>query len=162
MPEKGGSLARVAERSIVVELQIAATPEHVWDVISDTRRYAEWVVNTLEVTRADSDVADVGVTYDERNKVAGPYNARSTWKVVESERPRHTVHEGEGIPLASRMVLELTLAPAGEGATHYTHRFAYEPGLGPLGPLVDVALAPLLRRDMRKSAENLKALIEAG
>jgi len=151
----------MSEREVVIELEIAAPPERVWAVISDTRRYAEWVVNTLEVTRADSDVADVGVTYDERNKVAGPYHARSKWKVVESDGPRHTVHEGDGIPLARSMVLELTLAPAGDGATRYTHRFAYEPGLGPLGPVVDLALHPLLRRDMRRSADNLKALVEA-
>ncbi|MET7302440.1 SRPBCC family protein [Embleya sp. NPDC005575] len=32
---------------------INANPEHVWDVLADARRYAEWVVGTKRVERAD-------------------------------------------------------------------------------------------------------------
>jgi uncharacterized protein YndB with AHSA1/START domain len=32
---------------------INATPEHVWDVLADARRYAEWVVGTKRIDQAD-------------------------------------------------------------------------------------------------------------
>ena len=139
---------------------IAAPPAQVWATIADTRRYPEWVVNTLEVVTASSDVADAGVTYTERNRIAGPLTGGSTWVVSACEPPRRAVHDGAGIWVAKDMRLELTVEPDGEG-TAYTHRFSYEPALGPLGRLVNLGLKPSLNGDMRRSVERLKALCES-
>jgi uncharacterized protein YndB with AHSA1/START domain len=57
---------------IVSETRIEASPQRVWDLLGSTERYAEWVVNTLAVTRVDSPLANVGVTYD----VQSPYRSR--------------------------------------------------------------------------------------
>jgi uncharacterized protein YndB with AHSA1/START domain len=149
----------MGETRITIEQHIAAPPEQVWATINDTRRFAEWVVNTLEVTRADSDVADAGVTYDERNRIAGPLTGTSRWVVAASEPPRHTVHTGEGIWLAGAMRLEMTVEPEGD-ATRYLHEFFFEPGLGPLGPLVNLALKPSIGRDMHRSVQTLRELCE--
>jgi uncharacterized protein YndB with AHSA1/START domain len=145
---------------IVSEIRIDAPPQRVWDLIGSTERYAEWVVNTLAVTRADSPVADAGVTYDEHNRVMGPWTARSTWRVRSADPPRHTIHEGSGIPLAQELRLEITLTPDGE-ATSYRHAISYRPALGPLGRVIDAVVAPSLRRDGRRTVERLKALAEA-
>ena len=149
-----------ARTEIVSEIRIDAPPERVWEVIGATERYAEWVVNTLAVTRADSPVADPGVTYDEHNRVMGPWTARSKWRVRSAEPPRHTVHEGSGIPLAQDLRLEITLDPD-QDATRYRHVISYEPALGPLGRLIDAVVAPSLRQDIRRTVERLKALVEA-
>ena len=152
----------MADRTeIVTEIRIEAPPQRVWNLIGSTERYAEWVVNTLAVTRVDSPVADVGVTYDERNRVMGPWTARSTWRVRSAEPPRHTVHEGSGIPLAQDLRLECTLSPDGE-ATIYRHAISYRPALGALGRVIDAVVAPSLRRDSRRTVDQLKALVEAG
>lgn len=140
-------------------LTIAAPPAQVWGTISDTRRYAEWVPNTLEVVEASSETAGVGVTYRERNRIAGPLTGSSSWRVTVSEPERRTVHEGDGIWIARTMRLEMEVAPEGDG-TRYTHRFVYEPALGQLAPLVNLGLRPSLSGDMRRAAENLKALCE--
>jgi len=66
--------------------------------------------------------------------------------VLSADPPRHTVHAGSGIPLARDLQLECTLTPDRQG-THYRHVISYEPALGPLGRLVDVAVRPSLRRD---------------
>lgn len=149
----------MSETTITIEQQIAAPPAQVWEMITDTRRYAEWVVNTLEVTRADSDRADAGVTYDERNRIAGPLTGSSSWLVTAARAPQHTVHTGRGIWLAGPMRLEMTVEPQGDG-TRYLHVFSYEPGLGPLAPLVGRLLTPSIDRDMRRSVQTLREICE--
>ena len=138
---------------------IAVPPDRVWSTIADTRRYAEWVVNTIAVVTASSNVADVGVTYEERNRILGPLTGGSSWRVVVCDAPRHAVHDGEGIWIAKSMRLDMSVEPDGVG-TRYTHRFSYEPALGPLGPLVNLGLRPSLNGDMRRTVARLKELCE--
>jgi uncharacterized protein YndB with AHSA1/START domain len=145
--------------SVASEIRIATPCQRVWDIVGATPRYAEWVVNTLAVTRFDNPRAEPGVTYDERNRIVGPWTARSTWRVVSADPPRHTIHEGTGVPLAVDLRLELTLTPEGD-ATHYRHVISYEPALGWLGRLIDLVVAPSLRRDGRRTVAKLKALAE--
>jgi carbon monoxide dehydrogenase subunit G len=144
---------------IAVEERIDAPAQQVWATITDTRRYAEWVVNTLEVTRADDVRADAGVRYEERNRIAGPLTGSSRWVVESVDGMRRTVHAGEGIWLAGAMRLAMTVEPDDE-ATRYRHEFTYEPRLGPLGPVVDLALKPSITRDVRASVRALRALCE--
>jgi uncharacterized protein YndB with AHSA1/START domain len=146
---------------IVSEIRIDAPPEQVWALIGSTERYAEWVVNTLAVTRVDAPVADADVSYDERNRVIGPWTARSKWRVRSTDPPRHTVHDGAGIPLAKDLRLECTLTPDGQ-ATSYRHVISYQAAFGLLGRVIDAVVAPSLRRDGRRTVEQLKALVEAG
>ncbi len=149
----------MSETVIECVAQIAAPPEQVWATISDTRRYAEWVENTDEVVSASADVAVEGVTYEERNTVAGPVKGRSRWVVDSADAPRHTVHSGEGIAVVKGMRLEMTLAPDGDG-TRYQHRLIYTPALGPLGPLVNLVLRPSVQRATIRGVANLKAICE--
>lgn len=149
----------MGDTTITIEEHIAAPPEQVWATITDTRRYAEWVVNTLEVTSADSETADEGVRYTERNRIAGPLTGSSRWEVTSVVPGASTVHTGEGIWLAGTMRLSMSVAPDGAG-TRYVHVFTYEPGLGPLGPVVDLGLRPSIDRDMRASVRRLKELCE--
>lgn len=149
----------MGETTIRIEEHIAAPPEQVWATITDTRRYAEWVVNTLEVTSAESETADAGVRYSERNRIAGPLTGGSQWVVTSVDPGHRTVHTGEGIWLAGTMRLDMTVEADGAG-TRYLHVFTYEPGLGPLGPLVDLGLRPSIGRDMRRSVRLLRELCE--
>ena len=57
------------------------------------------------------------------------------------------------------MRLEMTVEPDGDG-TRYLHEFSYEPGLGPLAPLVDLGLKPSIGRDMRRSVQTLREICE--
>jgi hypothetical protein len=69
-------------------------------------------------------------------------------------------HEGSGVPLAQGLRLECTLTPDGD-ATSYRHVISYQPAFGALGRVIDAVVAPSLRRDGRRTVENLKALVEA-
>ena len=90
----------MAELRVVASASVSAPPERVWELISDTSRYADWVAGTDEVTRTDGPARE-GSTYDEVNPILGPWKARSRWTVTEFDPPRRQVHRGEGLPLTS-------------------------------------------------------------
>jgi uncharacterized protein YndB with AHSA1/START domain len=149
-----------AESRIVASTVIQASPETVWDAVSAIERYAEWVVNTDEVVRTDNPQAGPGVTYEERNTIAGPWKASTRWRVTEYDPPHRQAHEGEGVAVARRVRLELELGPAGE-STEITNTVVYEPKFGPAGAVLDKALRPMLARDLQRTMENLKRLVES-
>ncbi|WP_228044424.1 hypothetical protein [Streptomyces ferrugineus] len=66
-----------------------------WDVISRTDRYAEWVAGAIEVTDHHG-VATVGKTYSERNRTLGPLKTDSVWTVREIEPFKRRVDTGTG------------------------------------------------------------------
>ena len=123
------------KRSVTVSRVIPASQEAVWRVLDDTSRYAEWVPQTLEVTRNDGE-AVVGATYEERNQVVGPIKGSSKWKVVERDEGRYSLHEGEGLPLVKNVSIEFRTEAAGE-STEVTSTLRYDSTLGPVGALID-------------------------
>lgn len=140
---------------------IPAPVSHVWDLISATDRYAEWVDAVLEVTDHHGP-AQVGRTYSERNAVLGPIPVRSTWTVVENE-PRRRVDTGTGFPLIKDLVnvfeLQPVDAPDGTEHTDMTYRVRYRIGLGPLGRLIDKLQQGGVRAGQRRSMANLSDLL---
>ncbi|WP_436947856.1 hypothetical protein [Streptomyces sp. SudanB52_2052] len=66
-----------------------------WNVISRTDRYAEWVAGAIEVTDHHG-VATVGKTYAERNRTLGPLKTDSVWTVREIEPLKRRVDTGTG------------------------------------------------------------------
>lgn len=148
----------------VSETAVLAVPvERVWEVISATHRYADWVVGVLEVTDHHG-AATVGRTYSERNRTVGPLTTRSTWTVREVDAPRRRVDTGTGFEPMHEMTNVFELHPvalgSGEG-TRLTYTVRYRPGLGPIGRLVDRLQRPGLRRAFRASMRNLEDLVVA-
>ena len=145
------------KKSVTVSRVIAAPSEHVWRVLDDTSRYAEWVPQTLEVTRNDGE-AVVGATYDERNAVVGPIKGRSRWRVAEREPGRYSLHEGEGLPLVANISIEFRTQPAGE-STEVTSTLRYDPTLGPLGALIDKVAHGQTVAAQEKALANLEQVV---
>lgn len=143
-------------KSVVVSRVIPASPEALWGVLNDTSRYAEWVPQTLEVTHSDGEGV-VGATYHERNQVFGPIKGDSRWKVVESDS-RHSLHEGEGLPLVKNISIEFQTHGVGE-ATEVTLTLRYDTTLGPVGALIDKAAHGQTVASQEKALENLEELV---
>jgi uncharacterized protein YndB with AHSA1/START domain len=150
------------KRSVTVSRVIPAAAEDVWRILDDTSRFAEWVPQTLEVTRNDGE-AVVGATYDERNQVVGPIKGSSHWRVVERDPGRYSLHEGEGLPLVKNVSIEMRTEPAGE-ATELTSTLRYDTTLGPLGALIDKVAHGQTKAAQEKGLANLEELVrsEAG
>jgi carbon monoxide dehydrogenase subunit G len=136
---------------------IPAPADRIWEVVDDTSRYAEWVPQTLEVTRNDGE-AVVGATYDERNKVLGPIKGSSRWRVIERDPGRYSRHEGEGLPLLTNVSIEFRTEAAGE-STEVTSTLRYDPTLGPLGALIDKAAHGQTVAAQEQALQNLEQLV---
>jgi uncharacterized protein YndB with AHSA1/START domain len=146
-----------ASKSVTVSRVIPAPSERIWEVLDDTSRYAEWVPQTIEVTRNDGE-AVVGATYDERNTVVGPLKGSSRWRVTERDPGRYSLHEGEGLPLLKNLSIEFRTQPAGE-STEVTSTLRYDPTLGPLGGLIDKAAHGQTVAAQEKALANLEELV---
>lgn len=147
----------------VSETAVLAVPlERVWEVISATNRYSEWVVGVLEVTEHHG-TAQVGRTYAERNATVGPLRTRSVWTVAEIEPLRRRVDTGTGFDPMHDMTNIFTVAertlPGGRTGTEMTYAVRYRPGLGPIGRLIDKAQQPGLRKNFQASMRRLEDLI---
>jgi carbon monoxide dehydrogenase subunit G len=130
---------------------VPAPPERVFELLSDTARYSEWVTGTDAVTRTDGPASE-GSTYDEVNPILGPWRAKTHWRVMEHEAPRRSVHSTGDIPLSSHFEVVMEVAPEGD-ASRVTLTLRGQPSLGPVG----AAFASLMRgqvdRDNRRTVE---------
>jgi carbon monoxide dehydrogenase subunit G len=135
---------------------VAASPEDVFALLSDTARYSEWVTGTEAVTRTDGPAAE-GSTYDEINPVLGPWRAKTHWRVVEHEAPRRTRHETGDIPLSSHFQVVMEVAPEGD-ASRVTMTLRGEPALGPVGAVFARIMHGQVERDNRRSVEAFAEL----
>lgn len=149
-----------SERSIVSSVTVPVSQERAFELLADTSRYAEWVEDTLEVTRTDGP-AQEGSTYDEVNRMAGPLKGRTRWTVTAHEPPRRSLHSGEGIPLASTMSVEFVTSAVDESTAEVVFTFRYTPAFGPLGSLIASAgLHRQVESGFRKTAESFRRLVE--
>jgi hypothetical protein len=149
----------VTERAVV-----DAPVERVWEVVSRTDRYAEWVAGAIEVTDHHG-VATLGRTYAERNRTLGPLRTDSVWTVVEIDPLRRRVDTGVGFaPLkdvTSIFEFEPVRGADGKEATRMTYRVEYAIGLGPVGLLLDRIQRTGMRANMRTSMAGLNTLIRS-
>jgi carbon monoxide dehydrogenase subunit G len=141
---------------VTASAMVPAPPERVFELLSDTGRYHEWVTGTDAVTRTDG-VAREGSTYDEVNPILGPWKAKTHWRVVEHEPPRRTRHETTDIPLSSQFLVAMEVTPEGDGS-RVTITLRGEPALGPLGSTFAALMRGQVERDNRRTVEAFAEL----
>ena len=140
------------------EIQIDATPEAVYDKLTDPDCLGEWVTVQDELEEAPSGNVEKGDTLVQRMKVAGQ-KFRIKWHVDEADRPSRVVWTGKG-PLGStaRATYEIE-SLNGNGCTFsYTNEYDL-PG-GPAGKLAGRAIVGASGGEADRSLERLKALVE--
>jgi uncharacterized protein YndB with AHSA1/START domain len=138
----------------VNEIDVAAPPQAVWDVLADPHAYAEWVLGTKRIRDADAGFPAAG-TRLYHTVGAGPLTLSDSTAVVESEPPARLVLDARLGPLGSARVV-ITLHERDPG-THVVLREQAGRGasrvLWPAGDLV-------LRGRNRWSLERLKEIVE--
>ena len=146
--------------TVITEKAVIPAPvERVWEVISATNRYAEWVAVCLEVTDHHGE-ATVGRTYSERNVLLGPLSTRTTWTVRDVVPMTTRVDTGTGFPLVHDLTSAFHLRPVPEG-TELTYEVTYTFGLGRIGVFVDKAQQGGQRVAMQASMANLAELLRS-
>jgi uncharacterized protein YndB with AHSA1/START domain len=150
---------------VVTEQAVINAPVgRVWQVISRTDRYAEWVAGAIEVTDHHG-VATVGKTYAERNRTLGPLRTESVWTVREIEPFKRRVDTGTGFSPLQEVTSIFEFRPVqsedGREVTEMTYRVEYAIEFGPLGALLNAIQEPAMRAGMRTSLANLDTLIRS-
>jgi uncharacterized membrane protein len=144
---------------IEVSVDIGASPEVVWDFVSNLRRIPEWIEDTLKMLSVEPEPAQRGTIYRERSRIVGPLSQVTNWKISEFDPPRFQKHDGQ-VPLMAATSVSFALEPSA-GGTKFTLVFEYTPG-NPLSSLSDrLFLKKNLQSSFGRSLQRLKALVEA-
>ena len=144
---------------IEVSVDIGASPEAVWDFVSNLRRIPEWIEDTRAMLSVEPEPAQLGTVYRERSRIVGPLSQVTTWKITQFDPSRFQKHDGR-VPMMAATSVSFGLEPSQAG-TKFTLVFEYTPG-NPLSSLTDgLFVRKNLESGFRRSVQNLKALMEA-
>lgn len=141
------------ERSI----EIAASPEAVYDVVMDPRCLGDWVTVHEELVHAPDGVLEEGDELAQRLKVAGQ-GFKVSWTVVKADRGRDVEWEGRG-PMGTKARVSYDLEPRNDG-TCFNYVNEYELPGGPLGKLGAKAFERTAGKEADRTLERLKGLLE--
>jgi carbon monoxide dehydrogenase subunit G len=142
-----------AERTV----EIAASPERVYDVVMDPERLDEWV--TIHDHLQDSPPAKLeqGSELTQCLKLAGRrFNVR--WKVVENDPCERVVWDGRG-PVGSHARVVYEFEPQGQG-TRFSYANEFDLPGGPLGRLAGRTVSRFTKNALDSSLQRLKSLVE--
>jgi len=139
------------------EIEIAAPPEQVYDLIADPDRLGEWVtIHQYVDGKAPGELVE-GAKMTQCLKLAGR-SFKVKWKVVESDRPNRLVWEGRG-PMRSKAKVVNTLTETGKG-TKFSYLNEYSLPGGPLGNMAGPVVRRVTGGEVDKTLQKLKELLE--
>jgi uncharacterized protein YndB with AHSA1/START domain len=142
------------ERSI----EIAATPERVYDLVMDPRRLGDWVTIHVGLRQAPTGELREGSELVQCLRLAGRrFNVH--WEVVHAEKPKRVVWEGRG-PVHTRAKVVYDFDPNGDEKTCFSYMNEYTMPGGPLGRIAAGVLRGTSQRESERSLEKLKKIIE--
>ena len=139
------------------DVEIAAKPEEVYDLIADPDRLGEWVTIHQYIDGNSPDELVEGAKMTQCLKLAGR-NFKVQWKVVESDRPNRLVWEGRG-PMRSKAKVVNTLTETGKG-TKFSYLNEYSLPGGPLGNMAGPVVRRVTGGEVDKTLQKLKELLE--
>jgi uncharacterized protein YndB with AHSA1/START domain len=144
--------------AVHTSVEIDASPQKVWDVVMDPRRFESWVTTQEKVSRAPVRLSS-GSSFEQTLRLARKsFDVR--WTVVEAKEPRFAEWRGEG-PYGSCARVSYRLEPLDGGRTRFGYRNEFEPPDGLLGRVAARLVGfARVRREAAQSLANLKQLLE--
>jgi uncharacterized protein YndB with AHSA1/START domain len=142
-----------------LRLFIRATPERVWEVISDLSGQERWMVDVRELEITSDVKSGAGAVIKLTSELFGLPVVHDVMEIVTWDPPRElgVVHRGQFSGTAAFL-----LEPV-RGGTVFTWWEDFDPPLGTLGELGFAFLVgPHLRRVFGRSMDNVRRLAEAG
>jgi hypothetical protein len=144
--------------NLTLRMFIRATPQRVWDVISDLSGQSRWMVDVRRLDIVSETKSGVGTTVDLKTELFGLPVLHDVMDIVTWDPPRElgVVHRGAFTGTASFL-----LEPV-PGGTVFVWVEAFKPPLGPLGELGYILFVrSYLRKVWTKSMDNVRRLVEA-
>ncbi len=138
------------------EIDIAADPEQIYEIVMDAGRLEDWVTIHQELLDAPEGRLRRGSKLSQCLKLAGQ-RFKVHWTVVENDRPRRVVWEGRG-PLHSKAKVIYELQET-DGGTHFSYANEYALPGGPLGRMAGPVVRRVTAGELAKSLKNLEKLV---
>jgi uncharacterized protein YndB with AHSA1/START domain len=139
----------------VDEIHVNARPEDVFAVLSDRRKYGEWVVGTEVTVEAEGDWPEPGSAL--RYTLAGPLTLSNRTVVLRADPPHRLELRAKAGPLPDALIT-IDVYPEGDGARVRMHE-------RPAHPLINLLATPLghflLSRRNKVALDRLRRLAEA-
>jgi carbon monoxide dehydrogenase subunit G len=143
---------------VKVEIDIAAPPQDVWDMVMDPQRTLEWVTIVRGIQDVDDGPLRTGFRMEQTLCLRG-VKFKVRWTLKEVDAPHFARWEGRG-PARSKAVIEDRLA-AHNGGTRFDYRNDFTSPLGPLGAAASKALVGgIPEREAKASLRQLKEILE--
>jgi carbon monoxide dehydrogenase subunit G len=142
------------------EIEIDASPEAVYDKLTDPSCLGEWVSVHDGLEEAPPGNVEKGDTMVQRMKVAGQ-KFRITWHVDEAERPNKVVWTGRG-PMGTKARATYLIAKNGGPGCRFTYVNEYDLPGGPAGKLAGRAIIGASGREADRTLKRLKTFVEKG
>jgi len=139
-------------KTFTTSIDINASPERVWSIMSDVKRWHEWTASITSIEKLDPGALEVG----SRATVRQPKLPAARWQVTQLEPHRGFtwISTGPGLLVTGRHVIEPT--PSG---CRVTLAVEYS---GTLGPLLAWLTGSLNDRYIALEAAGLKRRSELG
>jgi uncharacterized protein YndB with AHSA1/START domain len=142
------------ERSV----EIAATPERIYEVIMDPACLEHWVTIHAALEAAPEGQLESGSELTQRLQLAGR-GFTVHWKVIENRPARRVEWEGTG-PMRSHAGVTYELQPNGNGGTRFTYINEFALPGGPLGRVAGSVVRRVTAGELDQSLERLRAMVE--
>jgi carbon monoxide dehydrogenase subunit G len=139
------------------ETHIAASPERVYELVMDPDRLEDWVSIHDSLEQAPDGQLAKGAELHQRLRLAGR-TFTVHWTVVEDEPCRNVTWEGKG-PARSRASVSYEFREE-DGGTTFVYANEYHLPGGPLGSLAGPAVKRVTTKEIDKTLNNLKELVE--
>jgi carbon monoxide dehydrogenase subunit G len=137
--------------------EIAAPPEDVHRLVMDPRRLGEWVSIHDSLPSAPDGELQAGSELTQRLRLARQrFTVR--WTVTEDDAPERVVWEGRG-PFRTRARVTYGIA-AHDGGTRFSYANEFTLPGGAAGRLAGRGVRRSAEREMNRSLERLKRLVE--
>ena len=143
---------------VSAEIEIAAPPGEVYDVMMDPNRLGEWVTIHRDVSGAPDPPLSEGDSFEQKMALAGK-SFKVTWTVTKADAPTAADWKGKGPAGSGARVAYRIDAANGGSKVRYENEFDF-----PAGFLGSVAGRLLVRspaeREAKKTLAQLKELLE--
>lgn len=139
------------------QIEIAAPPARVHELVMDPRRLEEWVTIHHSLVEAPDGPLKEGSKLSQSLKLAGQHFT-VRWTIVQNEPAKRVVWEGRG-PVRSRARVVYEFQPNADG-TRFSYANEYHLPGGPLARMAGPAIRRITGKELDGSLKRLKELLE--
>ncbi len=145
---------------VEITKHINASPQKVWDFISDVEKAPEWVTVMQSLVETTDNPVKEGTVYRELSKI-GSKESETEWRVTRFESPKIQIHECKESDFAAVLTISVEDSNGGTKLIHKTD-YALMPNFRPLGWLLEkLFVHKTMVKNMNESLDNCKRILEA-